>query len=300
MTQAICLWCGGLKFGALTECPQCEEGPPNTEVAMPFTDHYLTEEELRTLGNVIGVLRRVPTCNGVALDERLRLDAFLFFVHRKWPKVGESFDFGSLAPDHLSFLDAIYRSHLDELPGQPDGQLHYSPVVRANWDRAHVGSVQSDDDQWQRYAGGLACRGNTIAADVVQTLKELGEGSIFRRLAAAISQQRPSEASADAIRALKHDAAEYRRQVDVYVKQVRNGWSKRTQWQARYLVGTCDLLTEMLMAAEKIVLHRCRKVRIIEIELARARQEFELARGQFEATFQLVLSPEKIPFKPGD
>lgn len=52
MTQALCLYCGSTKFGALNQCDSCGEPAPDVELSLLFTDHYLTEAELDNLGEV--------------------------------------------------------------------------------------------------------------------------------------------------------------------------------------------------------------------------------------------------------
>lgn len=52
MSRAVCLGCGGPKWGALTSCPACERRPESPEEearAVLASDEHLTEAELDAL-----------------------------------------------------------------------------------------------------------------------------------------------------------------------------------------------------------------------------------------------------------
>ena len=54
MTQALCLNCGNLKFGALCECPECHAASTgNLGLDIAFSDHHLAESSLSALGDFI-------------------------------------------------------------------------------------------------------------------------------------------------------------------------------------------------------------------------------------------------------
>jgi hypothetical protein len=56
MTMAICFKCGKMKFGAFTQCPECN-GEPKTDdelvVSLVMTDHIYNGEEMELLGENI-------------------------------------------------------------------------------------------------------------------------------------------------------------------------------------------------------------------------------------------------------
>jgi hypothetical protein len=54
MTLAICIQCGGRKFGAFAKCSECGFAPASEEEfakSMMVTDHYFSREELEQIGN---------------------------------------------------------------------------------------------------------------------------------------------------------------------------------------------------------------------------------------------------------
>jgi hypothetical protein len=80
MTTALCLNCGGLKFGAFLECPACGSSPSgDTDLDIAFTDHHLSVETLQNLGSVIRTLRKVEE------DSEIVQLAFLYYFSKKCP-----------------------------------------------------------------------------------------------------------------------------------------------------------------------------------------------------------------------
>ncbi|MGH8064970.1 MAG: hypothetical protein ACRERE_06950 [Candidatus Entotheonellia bacterium] len=116
MSRSLCLNCGVLKVGAFDECPECGEGPPDADVALCFTTHHLTEHELEQIGLA------VKTLNQIEVNEDTRFHAFLHFVSRKWPKVLE-YNINLVEPELSENVDAVYRTHLADLPGQQTAEL---------------------------------------------------------------------------------------------------------------------------------------------------------------------------------
>ena len=58
MTFAICQKCGSEKFGAVNHCPNCGYCPMNGSdrdiaIAMLFSDHYMSHENLKDMGKDI-------------------------------------------------------------------------------------------------------------------------------------------------------------------------------------------------------------------------------------------------------
>lgn len=68
MTQALCLTCGGIKFGALVPCTKCGSPPLGDErVDILFTDHNFGYSTLKELGRSSGKSRiwraiSIPVC----------------------------------------------------------------------------------------------------------------------------------------------------------------------------------------------------------------------------------------------
>jgi len=55
MTQAVCIHCGSIKFGAFVQCPECGFQPSGDELmtSMALTDHYYSLDELKRMGKTI-------------------------------------------------------------------------------------------------------------------------------------------------------------------------------------------------------------------------------------------------------
>lgn len=80
MTQALCLRCGALKFGALTACDACRRpAAPQLEVNLLFSSHELHGTTLRALGQVVQALRRADA------DEAATVGAVLRYVALRQP-----------------------------------------------------------------------------------------------------------------------------------------------------------------------------------------------------------------------
>jgi hypothetical protein len=80
MTMALCLNCGGLKFGALCPCPACEAASTgNQELDIAFSDHVYSDQMLAELGAVIKVLQ--AHCD----NPQERFWAFLYYVVQNHP-----------------------------------------------------------------------------------------------------------------------------------------------------------------------------------------------------------------------
>ena len=54
MTLAICLRCGEMKVGALTDCPVCGTGPSgDLQLDILFSDHRMSHEDLNHFSEVV-------------------------------------------------------------------------------------------------------------------------------------------------------------------------------------------------------------------------------------------------------
>lgn len=82
MTQALCLHCGEIKRGALTQCRACGSGPTGNEnLDIEFSDHLIAVESLRQFGRVIQALRKTGRPDDVCFW------AFITFVAERHPSI---------------------------------------------------------------------------------------------------------------------------------------------------------------------------------------------------------------------
>lgn len=83
MTQAVCLNCGAIKFGAFIPCPQCGHYPQSDEDKakhLILTDWYFPIEQLEVFS------RKVIAGDPLVFDEKT-LAMFVTYVHTgKFPK----------------------------------------------------------------------------------------------------------------------------------------------------------------------------------------------------------------------
>jgi len=98
MTQALCLSCGNVKFGALVPCPKC--GVPNCgniDVNIAFSDHHLSEAALKALGGIIHAIEPHSS------DPAERFWTFIEYVSLNHPRILKV----NLAPEAKETCDAI-------------------------------------------------------------------------------------------------------------------------------------------------------------------------------------------------
>jgi hypothetical protein len=75
MTDALCFFCGHIKFGALCPCGTCgAPAHPDMQLNITFSDHYMARPTLEELGAVI------QTINGSVPDPAIRFWTFLEYV----------------------------------------------------------------------------------------------------------------------------------------------------------------------------------------------------------------------------
>lgn len=63
MTHAVCIGCGGMKFGALLPCKSCgfrPVSPKDYAYTMAFTDHFLSRDQLEEISQYITETRELP------------------------------------------------------------------------------------------------------------------------------------------------------------------------------------------------------------------------------------------------
>lgn len=82
MTNALCLACGGIKFGALNPCPACGSGSTgNMNLDILFGDHHFHLRTLEQFGAVIKTIQQAPA--EAAVQHR----AFLLYISDYHPSV---------------------------------------------------------------------------------------------------------------------------------------------------------------------------------------------------------------------
>lgn len=82
MTQALCLNCGEIKFGALCPCPQCQASSTgDVDLDIAFSDFHICEDDLRELGDVLKVIRFRSN------DNEVRFWTFLHFISERHPHI---------------------------------------------------------------------------------------------------------------------------------------------------------------------------------------------------------------------
>lgn len=82
MTQALCLNCGQMKFGAMVACAACRQpAAPRIEVNLLFSSHYLHPATLKALQPVVLALHRA------CADHEQAVHALLRYVARRQPNL---------------------------------------------------------------------------------------------------------------------------------------------------------------------------------------------------------------------
>ena len=63
MTLALCLKCGGVKFGSLSRCQRCEFEPQtehDVAYSVVLSTHHFSMETLKTMGAAIALTGKIP------------------------------------------------------------------------------------------------------------------------------------------------------------------------------------------------------------------------------------------------
>lgn len=84
MTIALCLNCGEMKFGALSECPACKKGPffdgdIHKAYDISFSDWFLSIEQMEECGRVIKEIHTQES------DDNICFWAFILFISKNNP-----------------------------------------------------------------------------------------------------------------------------------------------------------------------------------------------------------------------
>jgi tetratricopeptide (TPR) repeat protein len=81
MTQALCLNCGSLKFGAWCPCPECQAGSTGeANLDILFSDHHFTPATLSALGEIIQQIK--SACD----DDAQRFRVFMKYFSDNYPE----------------------------------------------------------------------------------------------------------------------------------------------------------------------------------------------------------------------
>ena len=124
MTDALCLNCGAIKFGALCSCPKCKCGASdNREVNILFSDHRFSREVLEDFSKVIQLL------GTVAMDPQVRVWAFLKYMSDNYPQIL----YIEPPSDHTQQVADVLRSvslPRVEIDRRGPPKHHHSPSLR--------------------------------------------------------------------------------------------------------------------------------------------------------------------------
>jgi len=296
MTQSLCLNCGRLKIGAFNQCPECGVEPIDCEIALQFTSHSLSADELESIGRVVKRLRDLEP------DPEVRFHALMYFVSRKWPKILE-FDIDEVEPTLADRIDEVYQRHLSETPGQrTHKRLERPPWSGDRWLRADP-DMQADDDCWGEGVQAKLLEGLAVAEDVVGLMIESGEGAVLQRVAHRLRRVFSNvdwELLAGRARDLVHAAEQHERSVARHAGRVKNGWSGRTKRRAQYLRGCGVRLLEMARLCERIVRHKEGTMELIPLEFGRAKEEFRFAYDMYIRLIGVVSRPDTIVQRDSD
>ncbi len=101
MTQALCLSCGEIKFGAFCPCPTCETASTgDIQVDILFSDHVFHEKTLEDLGLLFkAILARAKG------DQQLCFSAFIQRVQDGGPRLFAT----NLPPDARARVEGVLQ-----------------------------------------------------------------------------------------------------------------------------------------------------------------------------------------------
>ena len=291
MSNSVCLNCGEIKFGALCECPNCNQMPSDVDIAILLTDHYLDNDELKRISYAIKIIYNTIT------DEEIRFYAVANYLGRKWPKIID-YDASKMDEDATAVIDENYIKYLCNLKGQENlSEKLKSNLSDDNWDRACNKEFQEEDYSWGFEVYDIVMSGLKIAEKIIKLKIRLGEGAVLQRIKYEINQLlHCDDHNAMSIEAdlLKKDVEEYERIVYSFCKLTKNGWSGRTKERAAYLRGTCLRLNEMVKYCKDIAEYKTKNSNIVKIEYIRIKQKLNNSYNMYKRLIDVVLNPDKI------
>ena len=96
--MALCLNCGGIKFGAFCACPKCKtESVGDRMMDMAFSDHFMGLGTLARLGAVVREIRL--HCD----DPKSAMGTFVYYVSKNHPEILRQ----EIGPEQLLQAEAV-------------------------------------------------------------------------------------------------------------------------------------------------------------------------------------------------
>ncbi|HWO26905.1 MAG TPA: hypothetical protein VNO30_49585 [Kofleriaceae bacterium] len=184
MTQALCLRCGDIKFGALCPCMTCHaEADPDHDLAIALSDHYLAVPALERIGRLVRDLAAQSP------DGDARRAALLLFLAQLGPRYARPVS-EALAPRARELLASVDVPRVSHAPAPSHATARVARVPPAPVDADLLARVReaiaaedpahplTDREIVQR----LSDAGITVARRIVARAREqLGIPSSSRR-----------------------------------------------------------------------------------------------------------------------
>ncbi len=291
MSNCVCLNCGEIKFGALTECEYCHVGPPDIKISCLLTNHYLGEDELLKIGEAIKIILKTVK------DKDIRFLSIAYYLSMKWPKILD-FNSNSVEQEAMRIIDKHYSTYLSHLPGQNDlTEKLKSNLPNMYWDKAVNKALQEGDDTWKAAVPFIVEKGLNLSGKIIKTKISIGEGAILQKIKYRIKNFffRPNYYLIyKELELITKEVEAYDRDVDEFCKVVRNGWSGRTKEQCAYLRGTCSRMKEMIENCKTITMYKGRKGDIVKIDHKIAVQKLNNSYKKYIELVNVVLEPHLI------
>ena len=85
MTEALCLNCGAIKFGAICPCEECgASSSGDVEIDITFSDHHISVDQLKRFGSIIRMIQ--SNCE----DKETAAWSFIAYVSENHPEILEA------------------------------------------------------------------------------------------------------------------------------------------------------------------------------------------------------------------
>ena len=135
--MALCLKCGGIKFGAFCACPKCKtESTGNKMADIAFSDHFLDLAALARLGAVMKEIRL--HCD----DPNMAMETFVYYVSKNHPGILRQ----EIGPEQLLQAEAVLDKcdlSEDSLKASMQKALLKSPFADPEGGEADQGTGES-------------------------------------------------------------------------------------------------------------------------------------------------------------
>jgi hypothetical protein len=113
MTDALCFFCGNVKFGALVPCPKCgQPSPDDMQLNITFSDHYMARSTLEQFGEVIRAI------NDAEPDPGARFWTFMHYVSTEHPDIMRVELHGPAAQEIPAKLARLTLPSVEKKPGR--------------------------------------------------------------------------------------------------------------------------------------------------------------------------------------